>query len=576
MRPFRNVRILTGVLISSLAICGQASAEDTKGKWQFGFGISYFSTTDYIRSNADLAFASGTIGPTGLPSVGNVDPRPDINILNQPSVADRFQFDAKASYGVTRWLAVEVSTSYLKAPVGNIEFYTQNNTQPLGFPTSGSTGCGPQGGSTCFNYTPGLQETTFTNSFLPVGEITEIPVRLDGLIRFRPESPFDPYIGLGVGYMFNNLQEGSEFKARATEISNLLVSTASEGEFTDSGRADKPPGGSGPAFHPGPLQATVGNSFEWHAIGGVDYYINDHFSFYIDARYVWTSGAIDIRTDGAHQVQFGILDEGQLLLGQIGSASDPSQYNLWEDRQPFHHYSDTGVITSLSTDCHYFDPSLGHDVNCLGDGKFETEDKNNNEIIDPDLFLDPVAHFTQRELTTCYPGQDAANIKGEDDGCIFVFPPGPYNGPMDRFDDLTFKCASCAGNNPPGSDPNVAIRPDTEDRNFNNYMDRFLFYGIDICTTQEGVGNPACANSNTHFNPSLPANYVWPGGCSTIAPTSKTPPVKAEGCPEPFGPSGTPPSTTSTSDNVADTYLVQGGRIFLGGFGLGFGFKFTF
>jgi outer membrane protein W len=558
-----------------MVLCGQSFAEDTKGKWQFGFGISYFSTTDYIRSNADLAFASGTIGPTGLPSVGNVDPRPDINILNQPSVADRFQFDAKASYGLTRWLAVEVSGSYLKSPVGNIEFFTENNTQPLGFPTSGPAGCGPVGGQTCFSYTPGLQESQSTNTFLPVGEITEIPIRLDGLIRFRPESPFDPYIGLGVGYMFNSLSEGSEFKARSTEVSNLLVSTASEGEFTDPGRTDKPAGGSGPAFHPAPLEATLGNSFEWHAIGGVDYYINDHFSFYIDARYVWTSGAIDIRTDGAHQVEFGILDQGQLLLGQLGSPTDPSQYNLWEDQQPFHHYAEDGTISSLAADCHYQN-SNGQNVSCLGDRLFETEDKNNNEIVDQDLFLNPVTHFTQGELTRCYPGQDPDTIKGEDDGCIFVFPPGPYNGPGDRFTDLTFKCPSCVGNNPPGSDPNVAIRPDTEDRNFNNYMDRFLLYGIDICTTQAGVGNPACAHSNTHFNPDLPANYVWPGGCSTVAPTSRTPPVKTEGCPEPFVSASSAPSTTSTTDDVADSYLIQGGKIFLGGFGLGFGFKFTF
>jgi len=33
---------------------------------------------------------------------------------------------------------------------------------------------------------------------------------------------------------------------------------------------------------------------------------------------------------------------------------------------------------------------------------------------------------------------------------------------------------------------------------------------------------------------------------------------------------------TTVNDNAADTYIIQGGKIRMGGFSLGVGFKFTF
>src|SRR5258706_3210680 len=99
MRPMKRVSIIAVVGFASLLSSTRARAEDTKGKWQFGFGLSYFSTVDYIRSNADLAIASGTVDANGLPPVSSVDERPAINILTQASIRDDFKVDFNASYG---------------------------------------------------------------------------------------------------------------------------------------------------------------------------------------------------------------------------------------------------------------------------------------------------------------------------------------------------------------------------------------------------------------------------------------------------------------------------------------------
>src|SRR6516162_696592 len=89
--------VLFGVLAAALLVVRSARAEDTKGKSQFGFGVTYYATSDYIRSNSDIAIASSVAGQTvGLPPVTSVDPRPDQNMLNEPTVHDDFRFDLKA------------------------------------------------------------------------------------------------------------------------------------------------------------------------------------------------------------------------------------------------------------------------------------------------------------------------------------------------------------------------------------------------------------------------------------------------------------------------------------------------
>ena len=117
MNRSRTVQNLTLVALIGFIATGPVRAEDTKGKWQFGFGLSFFSTTDYIRSNSDIILTDGSIvDESGRPTITYVDERPDINILNEPSIADDFGFNFNVSYGLTRWLAVELAGSYIEAP----------------------------------------------------------------------------------------------------------------------------------------------------------------------------------------------------------------------------------------------------------------------------------------------------------------------------------------------------------------------------------------------------------------------------------------------------------------------------
>ncbi len=564
----RIVRFLTASAIVALLLTTSVNAEDTKGKWQFGFGLSYFATSDYIRSNSDLAFVTTINTQGGLDAVGIVDERPDINILNQASIADDFKIDFSGSYGLTRWLALEIAGAYQKSAVGNIEYFTVDNTrQPLpNHSESKFFGCGPDPDPTratdCTIYSPLTdQPVKRTNAFVPVGQITKIPIQFSGLVRFRPESPFDPYIGLGVGYTYASLDNASAFNARAREVSQLEVRSAWEGEFTNVTSDSQKKIAPFPAltFSPKPLQATVRDSFEWHAVGGVDYYVNDRISFYVDARYVWTSGQVNITADSAHQALFGMIDDGQLLLRkQMTDPSDPkSTMYLWEDKLGLWNPNPGAPTTPLDCTVTFNDGSGKPPQSCTGDGLFETEDKNLNGFLD---------HLKDQPT--------------ENDGVLYVYAPGPIkvNGVVvnDRIQNITALCDNCAATLP---DPvaNQVVFPYTEDHNYNFYMDRWLLYGVDFCTTPESVGSAACARSGEKYTSGMATRYVWPEGCDQVAKTDFGPGQNPEGCPPPQSPITTQKVLTGTSnDNAADTVLVQGGKIRLGGFSLGVGFKFTF
>jgi hypothetical protein len=171
----------------------------------------------------------------------------------------------------------------------------------------------------------------------------------------------------------------------------------------------------------------------------------------------------------------------------------------------------------------------------------------------------------------------------EDEGRLYRLLPGS----RDVDEAMWIDCPNCSHNFDPGPD----LRPgtlddrgfDTEDANGNGFLDRFLLFGVDICTTPQGVGHPRCRIEDK-FN-DLSYHFVWPEGCSqepaTLGPFSQ---LTETGCPA--FPEGTvdpisgqlvrPHVQTTVNDNAADTYIIQGGKIRMGGFSLGVGFKFTF
>ena len=362
---------ITWVLLLVLVSAEAARAEDTRKKWQFGVGFSYWSTDDNIRSNSSTAYAPVDPSQAGnLPPIVFSDPRPDANELNQPTIQDDFKFDLQASYGLTRWVAIQLDASYFQGDVGNIEFYSEDKTVPPSLtPTppddsvqstqpknpldplhsicAPQNGPAPPGSKPCFTMVTGTEYIVKRNAFLPVGTITEAPVSLSGVVRFRPESPFDPYVGAGVGYIFTSLDTSTSsmgtpivMSTSNEQGSNKVLSMRGFDDVQDytnglvvqnirsGARAvfvfpcrqnastgdcvpvtDRPttPLGGTPL---GAMTASVDSAMEYHLMGGIDYYFTSRWSLYIDARYVWAQSKVQVRVDGKEQVNSGVNDYG--------------------------------------------------------------------------------------------------------------------------------------------------------------------------------------------------------------------------------------------------------------------------
>jgi opacity protein-like surface antigen len=339
MKNLKKAVLALGLLLVS----SRVRAEDTRHKWQLGGGISYFSTIDDIRSNSTTAYAP--VDPTqggGLAPILFSDPRPDANELNQPTIQDGWKLDFNASFGFTRWFALEIGASYFQGPVGNIEFYTEDRSLPVNLtPTLQNP---PDGSANCLVVTclamSGSTDSSVNikNGFLPVGQLTEVPVQLSGIVRFRPESPFDPYVGGGIGYIFTGLDTsqsdiGTPVTLSASTIAGdnrrvtmrnfddvqaytngLIVKSIGSGArniqtfpLTQEDLTQIEQAGGTPITG---LTATVNSAPEFHLMGGVDYYFTNHFSLYIDGRYTWAQSNVEVRIDKQTQILSGIQDYG--------------------------------------------------------------------------------------------------------------------------------------------------------------------------------------------------------------------------------------------------------------------------
>ncbi len=199
---------------------GALRAEDERGRWSFSFGLGVHSTFDDIRSNAGSVITcdSGDLNcdgfdeVTGLPidddlandNVKVADPRQDDLSARLTKVEEKQRIDFSAAYGLTSWLSVQVDTGLYRGDVAPLDVFVLTERWP--------TGVAPN--------TPGLipvQERV--SQPLTVGQLTQIPLSVNAMFRFRRDSPFNPFMGIGVGYMFNDLKIGGAFN----ELNNRIL-----------------------------------------------------------------------------------------------------------------------------------------------------------------------------------------------------------------------------------------------------------------------------------------------------------------------------------------------------------------
>ncbi|HKY33418.1 MAG TPA: outer membrane beta-barrel protein [Candidatus Polarisedimenticolia bacterium] len=283
-----------------------AMAEDLKGRWYFGGNLSFLSTTDDIRSNASIII--GPLGDDGIPFTGDMneeqgctsasantfcDPRPDDLLARETAIEETFKIDGTVGYGMTSWLSLQFDVSYFKGDVGPVDVFYRST-----FPQAGITG---------LNVTVGNRDNVVP---VQAGEITEIPVSLSGIIRFRKDSPLNPYVGVGAGMIFAQMDVSEDVFAANRRFGAMRIIGATN-EFSD----DITPPSQGALKADGrvpfqwPITVNVDDAFEWHLTGGAEYFINDRFSMVFDARYTFADQSIEINLAGENQVDIATFPE---------------------------------------------------------------------------------------------------------------------------------------------------------------------------------------------------------------------------------------------------------------------------
>ncbi len=282
----------------------QIFAEDIEKKLTLSFSINNLTTVDEVRSGADYR-AYYMIGESLI--AVRADPRPDYAANNVMKIRDSFEAKVGASYGFNSWFLIQADVGYSKSDIENLEVSVR-------FPDA----IDPEAEQLFED----KNEHLFRLYLLPVGTMTRVPIQTSAIIRFRPKSNFNPYIGAGVGYILVEFKPSTELNDFSRRIDG------STGVFRDARLS------SYVARDLGPVTIEAPNSLEYHFVGGIDYTFRKHWSVYMDARYMFASKRMKLKIDDVEKFGIGMPNgrvedwdiippiEGQPYIITSGGAFD--------------------------------------------------------------------------------------------------------------------------------------------------------------------------------------------------------------------------------------------------------------
>jgi hypothetical protein len=304
------LRVGAVLLVVGMAV-PLAQAEDIKGKWYFGGNLSFLSTTDYIRSNS--AIIIGPLGDDGIPFTGDpneasgcatgissttifCDPRPDDLLARETTIEETFRIELTAGFGLTSWLSLQLDTSYFQGDISPVDVFTRDviMIDPDGQPP----------------FEPKRFKDREISTPINGGEITEIPVTLSAIMRFRKDSPLNPYINLGVGRIFTDVnasEDVSDLNSRLNALRIRGITDEFGKDIVDPADAPLRADGRIPMEHP--LTVEVEDAWEWHVGAGLEWFQSERFSLVFDAKYSFANSDVNLSLGGPDQVDFTIFSE---------------------------------------------------------------------------------------------------------------------------------------------------------------------------------------------------------------------------------------------------------------------------
>jgi hypothetical protein len=250
-------------------------AEEVDKKFRLGVSLGGFSTADEVKSAS--ANRRTLFEQDGSLDDRIFDPRNDSAAFSSFGIQSQLSGEISASYAFTRLFYVEGSVGYRRGDVGNVEVQAQfSGVQP-----------------------PINQDFDFNIFNYDAGTMSQIPVQLTTGIRFRPKSSFNPYICVGIGYMFNSYEPSDEIDQLSRALSS---STGGFSRLQGTEFGTETLGGPESVASLTGIVANVPDAPEWHFGGGLEYTFKNRWALFVDARYFTYSGRFGLTVNGSDEL----------------------------------------------------------------------------------------------------------------------------------------------------------------------------------------------------------------------------------------------------------------------------------
>jgi outer membrane protein W len=253
-----------------------------------------------IREGADLGFAVNV-------DIIN-DPRKDEGALQDNAIQPGLLLSLNAAYDIKTWrhgtLFLQLDGSYMSSDVGGIEVAVDIAEQAILNPVDQ-------------DLTADDPFANYQYIFPDAGTLVQTPIALSGIWQFRPRSPFRPYVGVGVGYMFTNLKDSPSLIDLNNELRGIEYKWEARGEVISQGTLGFDADGNEAAI----ITARSTSEWMWTAQGGLEYNVNRNWSMYFSATLFQTPASVQMAALGYKEFGDGI-DRNDQINDVDGIASE--------------------------------------------------------------------------------------------------------------------------------------------------------------------------------------------------------------------------------------------------------------
>ncbi len=278
-------------------------AEEVEKKLRVALLIGGYNTKDKVPSESGNQLV---ITDENNRVIGRLeDPRGDSSVFNDLTIQTTQRATLSLSYAFSRFFLLEGSLGYQKGDVGEVEvqavFQGQERLDPR-------------------------EPFPFQTFLVPAGELTQVPIQLTGMYRFRPKAVLNPYFGAGIGYVLigfdssNSLSEISQAMDASVggqaSIAGLLLGFQTINEATSFQDLKG-------------AEVDARDTFEWHAVGGIEYTFRKKWSTVFEMRYLFASRSFQMGFNGSSELGIslprGRVEETDPLSILAGAVYGPVQ-----------------------------------------------------------------------------------------------------------------------------------------------------------------------------------------------------------------------------------------------------------